>query len=103
MVESKKTIFIILFLLFAKTLSFAQGDEITITTYYPSPHGVYNTLRLSPQPRPDSCNAGEMYYDSTDNIIYYCDGSVGQWESLGTKQDHWVLDGTNLEGKMSSF
>ena len=56
---------IILMLFLGINVCFAQGsdDSITITTYYPSPYGVYRTLRLFPSGRPGSCQEGEVFYD----------------------------------------
>ena len=80
---------IVLMLFLGINVCFAQGpdDSITITTYYPSPHGVYRTLRLYPNDGIDPAVActkpGEMYYDLSDNQVYVCDGSSGQWQPLG--------------------
>ncbi|MFC1704204.1 hypothetical protein ACFL1E_05440 [Candidatus Omnitrophota bacterium] len=54
------------------TFVFAQGtDSLTITTYYPSPYGVYRIMRLNPldssaAPVPAcaaAINRGDMFYD----------------------------------------
>ncbi len=62
---------------------FAQ-EEITITTYYPSPYGSYNELQLYPHSSPTTpCNSsskGTMYYDSDDNTMYVCNGTT--WRSI---------------------
>lgn len=72
------------------TLCFAQQESLTITTYYPSPHGVYGTLRLYPSadnPSTKVCSnneIGEMYFhDGTvkEAGIYYCNGSA--WVKQG--------------------
>jgi len=66
----------------------AFAEELTITTYYPAPYGVYKTLRLYPHADfnlGDSCtNEGEMYYDSDDDKIYICSGDAGfeTWQSV---------------------
>ncbi|RKY30152.1 MAG: hypothetical protein DRP74_07575 [Candidatus Omnitrophota bacterium] len=76
-------------------------EKLTITTYYPSPHGVYSTLRLFPQDTPSgSCQEGEMYYD-TEGIIKVCD-SNGAWidainvEGSGAAATYWTLSGNEL-------
>ena len=43
----KIVFFIGIILLLGTSLCFAQAEEITITTYYPSPYGVYNKLTMS--------------------------------------------------------
>jgi hypothetical protein len=40
-------VFMGIILLFGTSLCFAQAEQITITTYYPSPYGVYNKLMMS--------------------------------------------------------
>jgi len=75
--------------------SFAQsGNEtITITTYYPSPHGVYGILRLYPrstQPEQEKSFKGDLYYDlGTDDPtnrpegVYVYNGSNWTLTNLG--------------------
>jgi hypothetical protein len=69
-------------------------EKITITTYYPSPTGVYLTLRFPPgnatqitNPRP-----GQIYYnDTTDGFKYY--NKLGQWRDLGGGGGgYWAFD-----------
>lgn len=74
-------------LLFLEIAYFAWAAEtITIDTYYPSPYGVYKTLRLLPHDDVDpsgSCaNKGELYFDDSDNLMYYCDGAI--WTPFGS-------------------
>ncbi|MFA5093080.1 MAG: hypothetical protein WC543_03965 [Candidatus Omnitrophota bacterium] len=68
-----------LFSLVCSTFIFA-ADEITITTYYPSPYGVYNTLRLYPNNNAtvgSACtNAGEMFYSDVSNQVLVCRGPL---------------------------
>jgi hypothetical protein len=71
-------ILVIIILLHAKAFSQTQ-ETLTVTTYYPSPRGVYKTLRLYPTddyaPGGACSNKGEMYYDDSDNQVYTCDGT----------------------------
>ncbi len=67
---------------------YASEESLTITTYYPSPYGVYNELRLYPHncSSPNNCNAsqqGLMCYDNTTTpgIPKVCEG--GNWVSIG--------------------
>ncbi|MFH1507329.1 MAG: hypothetical protein ABIG46_02725 [Candidatus Omnitrophota bacterium] len=67
--------------------AYAFADEtITLATFYPSPYGVYNELRLFPRTTPPStCNAGNygaMYYNSTSQSLQVCT-STG-WGSAGS-------------------
>ena len=86
MLRVEKSIFLIsLFLFFCSTFVFAE--EITITTYYPSPYGVYKTMRLFPQggfTAGAACaNPGEMVYDSAGNQLLGCAGSPSVWKAFG--------------------
>ncbi|MFA5100471.1 MAG: hypothetical protein WC547_06285, partial [Candidatus Omnitrophota bacterium] len=48
------------FVIFCFSYAFAQqqSEKLTITTYYPSPTGVYQTLRVAPSANPGDCVAG---------------------------------------------
>jgi hypothetical protein len=60
-------------------------ETLTITTFYPSPVGIYRTLILSPtddfDPNSICDTEGQMFYDDSDNQIYVCDGS--DWQPIG--------------------
>lgn len=79
----------VLFLSFICFYSFLFAQEtLTITTYYPSPYGSYNELRLVPHnPAVAPCNAtfgiGTMFYDNTTNPpqLKICDGT--SWQVIG--------------------
>lgn len=83
----------------------AQTEEtITLTTYYPSPFGVYNVLRLFPSaPKPatdcdSNLEVGNMYYNSSTNQVMVCRQTVVfpptyAWEAIDSL---WRLLGTTL-------
>jgi len=81
-----KSIFLISFLLFfCPACVFAE--DITITTYYPSPYGSYNELQLYPHtPALTPCDAahgiGTMFYDSLTSQVKVCQGAAG-WQAVG--------------------
>lgn len=52
-------------------------DSLTITTYYPAPYGVYKNMQLSPSKEPAGAavNRGTMYFNDTENRMYYYNGS----------------------------
>ena len=74
-------------------VSFSQSDEtLTIVTYYPSPSGVYRSLRLIPSEQPASAvSAGLMYYNDTENLIKFHDGA--RWMNI-TPQ-YWTERGAS--------
>jgi hypothetical protein len=101
---------------------FAASDSLTITTYYPSPHGAYDemrankivigdvagasiidpadsTLTLNPLNNAPlgSISEGAMYYDRTEHGFKYWDGS-GSWKDLGGGgvERVWVNDGNSV-------
>lgn len=88
-------------LLLAPILIQAQ-ENITITTYYPAPFGVYKTLRLFPHDDFDlwdSCDSiGDMYYDASDDAVYACRSGI--WGDTTDPNrvspiGYWVLDQDN--------
>lgn len=88
-IKINKIVLVILFLL---SLFMAQGysapkeETITITTYYPSPKGVYKSLRLFPSSGSrvnDPClpaQEGEMFYNKDDHTPFIC--SDRKWKAL---------------------
>lgn len=69
--------------------AFPIGEEMTITTYYPSPYGVYSTLRLYPNASEpvacDSTTQGTLYYDSNSTTGWLCketDPGTYEWVDI---------------------
>ncbi|MDP2940409.1 MAG: hypothetical protein Q8O13_10120 [Candidatus Omnitrophota bacterium] len=92
----KKTFFYFLLSFIFIFIATCFAEDITITTYYPAPYGVYKQLRLSPTDDfvpGGAClnNKGTMYYDDSESKVYVCDGNI--WQVLG---GYWSLSGTNL-------
>jgi hypothetical protein len=78
--DKKMKIFIVVIILLSLAIpSFAQfGNEtITITTYYPSPYGVYRNLELFPSPEPTgpTVKRGVMFFNETSNEVMVHNGS----------------------------
>ena len=84
---------------------FSQNTEtLTITTYYPSPSGVYQNLRLFPvaAAQAPACNAnqeGTMYYnnDAGQNQLMVCRETalgVFGWRTVGGGP--WTQVGNNI-------
>jgi microcystin-dependent protein len=70
-----------LFIFIFSGISYAQDEEIILTTYYPAPYGEYDMLVLEPQNGPPSANPpnGAMYFDDGTDVsrergIYIYDG-----------------------------
>ena len=72
----RKLYIIGLIALAALIIGLAWAEQITLTTYYPAPYGVYKTMRLYPHddftPGSACGNNGEMYYDASDDGVYVC-------------------------------
>ncbi|MCK4810227.1 MAG: hypothetical protein KAS99_04745 [Candidatus Omnitrophica bacterium] len=75
-------------------------ESITLTTYYPSPYGVYKELRLYPNDSPTGCgdaaDEGKMYYDDSEHQLKVCidDGfGIYGWQVSGGL---WTQSGNNL-------
>ncbi|MBM3248779.1 MAG: tail fiber domain-containing protein [Candidatus Omnitrophica bacterium] len=95
----KKILIIALILCWFSAVAYGQTLEtITLTTYYPSPYGVYSALRMLPtniDPLSGCSTKGEMFYHSTNNTVYICDGS--NWKDIGGGGGgNWLSSGTNL-------
>lgn len=87
-------IVILALLCFASFVYAQTTEEITITTYYPSPYGVYKNLRLFPNNDVqvgDVCsNAGEFSFRNTGTNakkLLYCDGT--NWQLFA--QSGWYV------------
>jgi len=79
MPKTRLFIICVICLLISVIRVFAQQQEerLTITTYYPSPFGVYNELRLHPKTtaQRSECNennVGDMYFDSNLQRLMVC-------------------------------
>ena len=65
------------------------AENVTITTYYPSPHGVYRDLRLAPSDEPvvnGAADEGRIYFNNTNHgfRLYHYNGTDYEWTpSLG--------------------
>jgi hypothetical protein len=106
--HNNKTIFIALIVFLAVAMfnlpCFAQTTEqLDITTYYPSPTGVYQQLRLFPKDFDTTaiCNGkeGTLAFHATDNALYVCDGT-GQWKRVdrptALQPAGWITVATGL-------
>ena len=75
-----------------------RAEEITLTTYYPSPYGVYSEMRLFPKGNPTACDGsqrGLMFYSdgsgSYPTGLYIC-GSGG-WQSFS---GYWAANSNDI-------
>lgn len=75
-VKNKNLLFFLIIMLCLVFCAAAYAQErLTITTYYPSPYGVYKTLRLFPDAigLGGACAAeGEMQYSSSVHMLLVC-------------------------------
>ncbi len=89
------SLFISIVILVSCALVLAE-ESISITTYYPSPYGVYNEMRLYPHSIPitscDSTTEGTMFYNDSAQELQVCTAS-GLWKSGG---GFWVGSGNDI-------
>jgi hypothetical protein len=92
-----KSLTIVIILLLLTIPAFAQlGNEtITISTYYPSPHGVYGVLTMFPLgTEPEDPQEGDMYYNKSERVIkYYNDTAWVNITGGGGDADRWKWQG----------
>ncbi len=82
----------VFFLLSISSICFAE--TLTLTTYYPSPFGAYDQLRLVPRAaQAGACVQGTFYYNTTLDTIEFCNASL-VWN--GSSFGNWTLNGTRL-------
>jgi hypothetical protein len=83
---------------------FSQTTEtLTITTYYPIPHGVYQGIKLSPSASALACNVnseGLIYYDDAKNQLMICQqfGWVAlpaSWTLAGIAPNQYIYPNSN--------
>ena len=93
---AKKILLLSLFTLTWAGHGFAQTAGVTMTTYYPSPFGEYNTLRLLPRAGDlaNPCTVGSLYVNSS-GVLQYCyrQGSSGVW---GAPSEVWNQSGDDI-------
>ncbi len=75
----KKIIFsLALIFIFIATV-YAEDDTLTISTYYPSPYGVFKNMRFYPNdantPGAACTREGETYFDESESALYICSGT----------------------------
>jgi hypothetical protein len=87
-----KIIFFCFLVLSLTHCCFAQiekNETLTFATFYPSPTGVYRTIRLYPSEQPDfdspANQPGMMYFNKLDQTPYiYNSTGLGRWEIVGS-------------------
>jgi len=73
------------------TASTAWAGSVDLDTYYPSPFGNYDRLKLAPRTDPGPpCDPGTMYVDDTSTALQFC-AATGTW-APGT----WTQNTSNL-------
>lgn len=81
------------------------AEEITITTYYPSPYGVYKQLRMYPTddfvPGAACTKPGEMYFDNSDQHLYICKGPGAS--TLQPITSYWTASGNDIYNNNSGY
>lgn len=81
---------------------YAEEETLSISTYYPAPYGVYNTLRIMPSSQPllGVREEGEIYFNSSNHLLYIWDGSAwveSPGNSGGAGGNYWRPTGGSGE------
>ncbi|MGE5307632.1 MAG: hypothetical protein ACM3OC_00935 [Deltaproteobacteria bacterium] len=79
---------VVFILLFFPTVVLAE-ENITITTYYPSPNGIYRSLTLYPGNQPAAASNGMMYFDQGDRTVKYYNST--DWLTIGSLSSASVI------------
>ena len=75
-----RTLLITLLFLSVSSLT-VHGESVTLSTYYPSPFGSYDRLRLVPRSDPaEPCQTGTMY-TNLSGVLFFC-GNSATWGPL---------------------
>lgn len=98
----RKIILSLLFLfIFALVFHYAYSQEkLTISTYYPSPFGVYNVVKLHPNSNPPSCavygDVGNIYYDNDANSVTVNSVMLCAWDATNQQAYLTTIGGTGF-------
>ncbi|NQT95100.1 MAG: hypothetical protein HQ572_01485 [Candidatus Omnitrophica bacterium] len=104
-----KRLLLVVLLISLSAVAFAQQTEdITLTTYYPAPHGEYATLSsdllVSPgvatvaEPPVSLADEGRIYYNSDDDTFMISENG-GDYQSIGSiasGASSWSMSGSTL-------
>lgn len=101
-----KCIILFILALFVTAICFAQSnytESLTVTTYYPSPYGVYRNLKLNPSDEPtgSAVSPGVMYFNRTDlNVYIYKNATLG-WQPIGSSNADALVNFVHTRGDCS--
>lgn len=106
----KNTLLIAFLFLMLGGYSFARSTEnMTMTSYYPSPFGAYDRLTLYPRgtapvPCNNATNLGMMFYDNSlsPHVFRICidDGTGPHWDEIAVGASSiWTQTGNNIYPK----
>ncbi len=94
-----KKIFSLFFIVFFTFSANTQAEEVfNFTSFYPTPAGKYQTIRLNPQSAlpTSNCNLGTIYSNADDNSLpYYCGPTVGL-PAFAPIAGPWTLSSADL-------
>ena len=69
----------------------SYAEKISLSTYYTSPYGNYQYLKLTPQPDlSNPCDPASLYVNNTGNLFFCKD--TGTWDTFS---DIWTVNGNN--------
>lgn len=84
----KRVILLLCACLLSPCLGFSEEEKLTITTYYPSPYGVYKNLRIYPGEEPDPASPdnvpGAIYFNEAESELYLYRNDTVKWQPVGS-------------------
>ncbi len=94
---TQKVILTFFIALVTASFAYAQSEQLTLTTYYPSPFGSYDRLRLVPRATTtcDATTRGLIYYDDPTNTLMVCAyNSISGTYQWNSSSNTWSRDDT---------
>jgi hypothetical protein len=73
-------------------------ETLTISTYYPSPYGVYRNLRLYPSNEPtNGVDRGVLYFNNTTEQVYYYKNTTTKWVVLSGSSGEALVNAAHTQ------
>lgn len=87
-----------------------HNETFSVSTYFPSPHGVYKNIRLYPTTEPPVGHParvpGSMFFNDTDQKLYVFNGNTNTFEQVGNGgggTTYWLVNGNVISNTNAGF